>query len=887
MRLALAKTALPALLTEEGHLMRILGQTLLVTAVAVFLLVSTAHLSSARPIQDSGDTPSHHILLRPDRSSGEPYTTVRVHDAGNMRFTVTNWGVFGNPGRLTDPKTGLYAPGAMFPTGYNFEHLSYGALWIGAIVETMLGDDTLVTTAYPLTEFYPESYSGGGDFRQRTDDVHSLYYDPEAVSGQDFLCTYTDTLTDQAYVRPDPATNIPHKPLHVKVRQSSFVWPYEYAEDFVIIQYWITNLRERPLHEVRVGIVIAPSVGWSGWGSNDDLVGFLPTAPTITGYGFDDTVMTAWWADNNGDPYHQRLWDERSVRSVMGIRFLGTGRSPCEEDTNPLEFSFNWWAYHPSVLKFHWGPQHRPGDRTFSGGYGFPEGDAQKYRYMANREIDYDQFLANQEMPGWIEYPVPSVGEGLTYYRGNKVNLLLSVGPFELEPGDSIPFGLAIAAGDFFHRNPRNGQNLRKHPDEYYRNLNFTDLARNVQWAAWVYDTPGVDTDGDGCTGLSFVTNCRDTILHFDEYCFEGRDTTYCYEDVNILYEICDSIYYAGDGVPDLKGPPPPPSPKITIHTEPEKIHIRWDGREPELYFDPFAQREDFEGYNVYGGLGDNPNNLNLVASWDLVNYDRYRYVPGARPSPWVLDGPSLTPDQMAKLYGADLDPRRHTDKFTYFEDEHGNRFYFKPHGGNRGNEYIENGRIIVNPVQYVRTDSVWDENRHTWKLFGHYECTIDNLLPSQPYYFAVTTFDGGLAMGNLGPLESSTQANMQLAYPTYSPDYVEQNRLKVSVYPNPYKIDAGYRQRGFEDPNREGFKERTRRIHFVNLPPKATIKIFSLDGDLIRELHHPESRFSDTPSHTAWDLITRNTQAVVSGIYLYSVESEWGTQIGKIVIIK
>jgi hypothetical protein len=37
----------------------------------------------------------------------------------------------------------------------------------------------------------------------------------------------------------------------------------------------------------------------------------------------------------------------------------------------------------------------------------------------------------------------------------------------------------------------------------------------------------------------------------------------------------------------------------------------------------------------------------------------------------------------------------------------------------------------------------------------------------------------------------------------------------------------------------------------------------------------------------TAWDLISRNTQAVVSGIYLYSVESESGNQVGKFVIIK
>jgi hypothetical protein len=34
-------------------------------------------------------------------------------------------------------------------------------------------------------------------------------------------------------------------------------------------------------------------------------------------------------------------------------------------------------------------------------------------------------------------------------------------------------------------------------------------------------------------------------------------------------------------------------------------------------------------------------------------------------------------------------------------------------------------------------------------------------------------------------------------------------------------------------------------------------------------------------------NLINENTQAVVSGIYLYSVESESGNQIGKFVIIK
>jgi len=38
---------------------------------------------------------------------------------------------------------------------------------------------------------------------------------------------------------------------------------------------------------------------------------------------------------------------------------------------------------------------------------------------------------------------------------------------------------------------------------------------------------------------------------------------------------------------------------------------------------------------------------------------------------------------------------------------------------------------------------------------------------------------------------------------------------------------------------------------------------------------------------HEQWDLISRNTMTITSGIYYYSVDSELGNQIGKLVIIK
>jgi hypothetical protein len=112
---------------------------------------------------------------------------------------------------------------------------------------------------------------------------------------------------------------------------------------------------------------------------------------------------------------------------------------------------------------------------------------------------------------------------------------------------------------------------------------------------------------------------------------------------------------------------------------------------------------------------------------------------------------------------------------------------------------------------------------------------------------------------------------------------------LKVFVYPNPYRIDAGYLALGFEGRNLEMTlpPDKMRLIHFANLPDTCTIRIHTLDGDLVREIVHKMDPSDPNASHETWDLITRNTQLVVSGLYYWTVEAADGeTQIGKLVII-
>jgi hypothetical protein len=99
--------------------------------------------------------------------------------------------------------------------------------------------------------------------------------------------------------------------------------------------------------------------------------------------------------------------------------------------------------------------------------------------------------------------------------------------------------------------------------------------------------------------------------------------------------------------------------------------------------------------------------------------------------------------------------------------------------------------------------------------------------------------------------------------------------------------VDGDYSARGFENRNRNLPTERARRINFANLPRQCTISIYSLDGDLVRSWEHDYPEGGPASMHDSWDLITRNTQAAVSGLYYWVVESEDRTQIGKLVIIR
>jgi hypothetical protein len=71
--------------------------------------------------------------------------------------------------------------------------------------------------------------------------------------------------------------------------------------------------------------------------------------------------------------------------------------------------------------------------------------------------------------------------------------------------------------------------------------------------------------------------------------------------------------------------------------------------------------------------------------------------------------------------------------------------------------------------------------------------------------------------------------------------------------------------------------------VHFVNLPAQSRIRVYTLAGDLVRVLEHND------PVHDfeRWDLRNASGQPVVSGIYMYRVESGTFHYQNRLIVIR
>ena len=853
--------------------------------VALSLLVSSSSGGARSLYSKIPDS----LKATPTAIASEPlYPYYAAHNRGNMQLLIGNNGTIGGLGMpWPDPLTGEYILSCMYPKFSNSNYLFVASLWIGAVV----GRDTLVSVGnedyFQTREFWPTdlwaatpSYIPG--FEYKSLDPDDPFYAVDGMSEQDIICEYDDTKSIIDVTGVDVFDNSIHIPLNIKIRQHSMVWSYDYADDFVLFDYKIKNIGVETLNDVYMGIWVDGDVlhrsdmGYIGDYYNDDITGFYRVHPAPEGCGFVDTVNIAFHADNDGDPT-DGTWTGVSLRSAMGVRVV---RTPSDS----LCYSYNWWITHYQDPNMDFGPRlrHTKEDpfRDFGACLGTPMGDHNKYYVMQHDEFDYDLVYTalDHSDEGWL--PPPQHAEN--FADGFDQRYLLSFGPFQMDPGETLPITFAWVGGEDFHHDPTAFEQYWDpyNPWPFYRQLDFSSLAENARWASWIYDNPGYDTDGNDYAGKSRFC-CADSIA----------------TDTGMAYYGCEEFWYEGDGVPDFRGASPPPAPKFWLEPDLGSFRVCFNGLRSETTGDSFTELVDFEGYRVYIGRDERKSSFSMVASYDREDYSKYVYYISR--SAFGLPDPPFTREELQELYGhyvsdSVFDPLLYTQNAPFRHPEYQDSiFYFVPQDFNQSILGVNTPIQKVYPNQpYPSTldvsnadpDELTEEGR--FKYF-EYEITIDNLLPTIPYYVNVTAFDFGSPQIGVKSMETPVTHGAKSAYPLSSIEEVEQQQSKVFVYPNPYRADDGYEDKGFENRSGTESQNRMRRIHFANLPRVCKIYIYSLDGDLIRELDHDYPEGDPMSTHDTWDLITRNTQAVVSGLYYWVVESDQETQIGKFVIIK
>lgn len=244
----------------------------------------------------------------------------------------------------------------------------------------------------------------------------------------------------------------------------------------------------------------------------------------------------------------------------------------------------------------------------------------------------------------------------------------------------------------------------------------------------------------------------------------------------------------------------------------------------------------------------------------------------------------------------------RSRDPVTGEQDFEGYRVYRSNPGDDRGGNILDAATLVAqydrignrtgfnNGFSEVQLNSPRFFDADTTAYWYRFEAP--DLKRGWQYLFTVTAIDEGDPDAGLESFESSRVANAVRVFPGTPP--VEEGALEVGVYPNPYRVNAAW----------DGGTSRTRKLNFYNLPDRAEIRIYTLAGEIVKELDHQsgtyrgdtrwyddfsaDSRVQSGGEHS-WDLLSENGLSLAGGLYLFTVRDKDSGRVqrGKFVIIK
>jgi hypothetical protein len=744
------------------------------------------------------------------------------------------------------------------------------------------------------------------------------------VGNQMIVTTMVDNTRLSQEVNPD------HTPLNLEIVQQTYQWENDDVDDFVGFEFFIKNIGVTPLNNVYIGFFADCDIGGRGRenAANDDLAGYFEGAwrakdgswvPISVGYMYDDDG------------------DDGQAPGYFGILFLGHDTDPSGE-TAPARIKVRSFQAFSGQAQFEQG--------------GDPTNDAERYELLSVEDKDGNveedkkndfrflisagpfktleadrtlRFQAAMVLGFGLEGMLANATEAALTWYGNYLNMdsspLTGVNGRDLKicqedfsssggPNPIFSFvadymDVTCVAPDMLLEQPR---------------ITSADLTMDAD--------PNSPTYGKRCIYVN-SDNCFECFRQNGQYCTPanpnplGRWNCWDPSVTNPAEKAgCTGVGGNETVVHWLVGMAPP-APDLRLLPMDNAVAVLWNNKS-EVTPDVRTNKIDFESYSIYradnwtrpfGSSLENGPESSLwqkIAEYDLKNsYVQVR----------TLGNGSTVTDTLSLGRNTGLEDIRYTP-VCLADTAQGQRFHGLPQAMQAVVDADVSGRLTEVPSLRDRDGSVIPSLEALIAWEG-YPAELDTFfwVASRPlapgvvakaatnYYryidrdvhdgficfYAVTAADHALRFppsggdptisgaGQAGD-PSSAFDNTVPAAQAQTAEQRDQLGPNIYVYPNPATREALSPMQllpNADDPTGV-------RITFANLPAaRNTVKIFTEDGDLVQTLEHDGTAGY---GQVSWNLVSRNGQEIVSGIYLFAVQSSdsrFKDFIGKFVVVR
>lgn len=770
------------------------------------------------------------------------------HNVGLLELFVCNIGRVGNGQLNLDSVSAGWRGG---------EYLYIGAMWIGAVASDNLAyvttggyDFELLPSLDPVDTMYPayEGVPGGNrpgfsptpdddddgrtdeEFHNGKDDDGDGHIDEDyaAIAQQMFSCEYWDYTEETRNFNPE------HRPLNVRVRQNSYQWATEGSNEFAGFDFVIINDGFETLRNVYLGFFVDSDAGpkdhedyWTDDG------GVYVQIDTVFS---DPTISYTCEVDGTDCSIQELHMDIMAMfdRPDDGIIANGGdvdgvfGGMFLGHTTDPAG------ERAPARVQMHTA-------RFFSGSNPYPQGDPR------NDTERYDLLQSGDR-------------SGRETGAPDDYRYTFSAGPFrELNPGEEIQLQAAFVAGRGKEGMVTNAINAQRIYNGKWRdvdeNPNTGKLGKEL--CLHVFEQGEQVVWRDPCESLNPETKIVKDIpclpinyVNDDCNCCTPLFLTNSEAQSNGLEAL---IHWVGTVAPPSPGtnadPTSDPCTNLPLSEDApvrvklagdRRVNLAWDNAS-ELAADPIQREILFTGYKV----------------WRVEGWRR----------PVGAAGPS--PDEWQQIADLSLEP----------PDSLGTNspFYL-----NRYRHDVDSLCAFLTGVPAPSPDTLkW------YYPVGRYEY-VDSLglKNGMLYFYDVTAYSviedtDTHQKSELGSRPTAVEGNAVV------PQWKPAEKLdEVYVVPNPYV--QGENPYGWDlipsDRDPTGTK-----IAFVGLPDDACkVSIYTLSGDLVTTLTKEGGRRA---GNVFWNLVSRNGQDIVSGVYLYSASCEGSsrgkTKTGRFVVVR